>query len=359
MRLRTVECGAVWSGRTQTSRPSPCKPRPCIDRPTDEFNAVTTYTLLALSGLAPQVVTEAAWSLARQHAPPLVPERVEVVATGVGEAVGRALLLGEPARDPVTGAEVDHRADRWSPFCHDTFGHPVPLAFHVPTAGGQPLADVTGVDADRRFADICYALVARLTRPGTPPARRLARRGAQDAQRPPHDGVRRLRPAPGPPHPPHRPPRQRRARPGLLPPPPSIRRPRPPRRRPVPPPPLPPRRRSRWRVARPGRRPPDPPRHATAPPRRRADPRRPHPHRFGGPRHPLGRARGRPPPPPPASRRRRRPRSSSSPRPSPRGGGASASTRSSSRAPWSRGGGRPSPRAGGPRRSPPGPRRPT
>ena len=128
-----------------------------------------TYTLLALSGLAPQVVTEAAWSLARQHTPPLAPDRVEVVATGAGEAVGRALLLGEPARDPVTGAEIDHRADRWTPFCHDTFGHPVPLAFHVPTAGGQPLADVTGVDADRRFADVCYALVARLTRPGTAP----------------------------------------------------------------------------------------------------------------------------------------------------------------------------------------------
>ena len=64
---------------------------------------MATYTLLALSGLAPQVVTEAAWSLARQHHPPLVPERVEVVATGAGEAVGRALLLGEAARDPVTG----------------------------------------------------------------------------------------------------------------------------------------------------------------------------------------------------------------------------------------------------------------
>ena len=60
-------------------------------------------------------------------------------------------------------------ADRWSPFCQDTFGQPVPLHFHVPTAEGQPLADVTGVEADRRFADLCYGLVAELTRPDCPP----------------------------------------------------------------------------------------------------------------------------------------------------------------------------------------------
>lgn len=130
---------------------------------------MTTYTLLALSGLAPQVVTEAAWSLARQHQPPLVPRSVEIVATGVGEAAGRALLLGEDARDPVTGAAVAHGADRWGPFCQETFGHRVPLSFHVPRVDGQPLPDVTGVGADRRFADVCYGLVARLTASGEPP----------------------------------------------------------------------------------------------------------------------------------------------------------------------------------------------
>ena len=130
---------------------------------------MNTYTLLALSGLAPQVVTEAAWSLARQHVPPLVPSEVEVVATGVGEAYGRALLLGESRMDPISGQPVPHAADRWSAFCQDTFGRAVPLRFHVPTAGGQPLPDVTGVGADRQFADLCYRLVAQLTSPDRPP----------------------------------------------------------------------------------------------------------------------------------------------------------------------------------------------
>ena len=130
---------------------------------------MSPYTLLALSGLAPQVVTETAWSLARQHHPPLVPQSVEVIATGVGEAVGRALLLGEFTYDPVTGQPVPHGADRWTPFCDEVFGQPVALRFHTPRASGQPLPDVTGVEADRRFADLCYRLVAEHTRRDTPP----------------------------------------------------------------------------------------------------------------------------------------------------------------------------------------------
>ena len=126
-------------------------------------------SLLALSGLAPQVVTEAAWSLARQHYPPLTPRSVEVIATGVGEAYARAQLLGEPTHDPVTGQPVPHAADRWGPFCEELYGRPVPLRLHVPTADGQPIADVTGVEADRCFADLCYGLVAELTRPDQPP----------------------------------------------------------------------------------------------------------------------------------------------------------------------------------------------
>lgn len=128
-----------------------------------------TYTLLALAGLAPQVVTEAVWSLARQHHPPFIPSAVEVIATGVGEAHGRALLLGEPRIDPVSGEPIPHAADRWKEFCQEVLGQRVPLRFHVPDAGGQPLTDVTGVDADRRFADLCYHLVAQLTAPDQPP----------------------------------------------------------------------------------------------------------------------------------------------------------------------------------------------
>lgn len=127
------------------------------------------YSFLSLSGLAPQVITEAAWSLARQHYPPLVPSKVEVIATGVGEAYGRAQLLGEPRTDPISGQPVPEVADRWSTFCQETFGHYVPIRFNCPTVGGQPLADITGIDADRRFADLCYRLVAEHTAPDQPP----------------------------------------------------------------------------------------------------------------------------------------------------------------------------------------------
>lgn len=126
-------------------------------------------TFIALSGLAPQVVTEAAWALARQRVPALVPRSVEAIATGAGVAAGRAHLLGVEAFDPGTGRPVVGGAPRWAAFCMEVYGREVPLRFHTPAVDGQPLADITGVEADRQYADLCYRLVARHTRAGSPP----------------------------------------------------------------------------------------------------------------------------------------------------------------------------------------------
>lgn len=124
------------------------------------------YVLLIATGQSPQVLTETVWSLARQHQPSLFPSSVEVVTTATGKAHLRARLLGDQQFDPVTGNPVPEPENRWEPFCRDVLGlsEPVPIHIHVPALQGMPLDDVQTLTDDAAFADLCYALVGRLTR---------------------------------------------------------------------------------------------------------------------------------------------------------------------------------------------------
>ncbi len=134
------------------------------------MDKATRYTLLVAVGQSPQVITEAAWSLAYQHVPPLQPSAVEVVATGTGEGYARALLLGESRTDE-RGRPIEPAADRWTPFCTGVLGldAATPVRFNVATFDGRPLFDVETPSHDALFADVCYETVERLTRPGAPP----------------------------------------------------------------------------------------------------------------------------------------------------------------------------------------------
>ena len=127
------------------------------------------YVLLIATGHSPQVVTETVWSLARQQHPPHHPTAVHVVTTATGAAYGRAQLQGQAAHDPQRGTPIEAVADRWTPFCNAVLDGPVPLHFHVPSPDGQPLTDIRTPADDTQFANCCYTLVARLTRPGATP----------------------------------------------------------------------------------------------------------------------------------------------------------------------------------------------
>jgi CRISPR-associated protein (TIGR02584 family) len=118
------------------------------------------YTLLAVLGERPQVMTELIWSLAQDDA---YPERVIVLTTARGEQVLRAQLLGE---DPYRRfANYD---DRWSPFCEqvlksDPFDPDEDV--EVPQyADGTKIEDIYEPRDGRLFENWCFDLVHSLTR---------------------------------------------------------------------------------------------------------------------------------------------------------------------------------------------------
>jgi CRISPR-associated protein (TIGR02584 family) len=139
------------------------------------------YVLLVATGQSPQVITETIWSLSGKRsafdsaAPDGAPETqrpdaVHVVTTALGEAYARAMLLGEPAIDPLRDQPIQAVADRWTPFFEDVFGtEPPPLHTHVPSEDGEKPLDIRTPDDDFRYARLCYDLVAELTTPEAPP----------------------------------------------------------------------------------------------------------------------------------------------------------------------------------------------
>ena len=129
------------------------------------------YTLIAVTGQSPQVITETVWSLARQEQAAHVPEAVHVITTSTGAAYVRALLNGEEAHDPQLGTPIQGAEDRWTRMCSEVLGldGPVPLHVHVPDSGGRALPDIRTPADDTAFADLCYAQVADLTQPGQLP----------------------------------------------------------------------------------------------------------------------------------------------------------------------------------------------
>ena len=124
------------------------------------------YTLLALAGQTPQVITESVWSVARELQ--MMPAAVHVLTTAVGAAYVRARLLGEAAVDPVRGMALEP-ATYWDALCRELGEEVLPLHVHVPEDADLALTDVRGKRDDQAFADALYALTARLTRPGQPP----------------------------------------------------------------------------------------------------------------------------------------------------------------------------------------------
>ncbi|NBB84781.1 MAG: TIGR02584 family CRISPR-associated protein [Bacteroidetes bacterium] len=128
--------------------------------------ARTPYTLLALCGASPQVITETVWSLATQP-PHRVPSAVHVLTTALGAAHVRARLLGVPARDPARGTSIP-TGDHWASLCDYLELDDVPLELHVPEDSVSPLLDIQGRHHDEVFADYCYDLVHHLTQDDDP-----------------------------------------------------------------------------------------------------------------------------------------------------------------------------------------------
>ena len=127
------------------------------------------YNLLIATGQSPQVVTETVFELHR--AEDLQPGAVHVVTTRVGQAYGRAQLLGERQANPARGTPIEGVGARWPQFCEDVLGRDpengeasVELTFHVPEVGTEGLEDIHHQGDDTRFANLCYALVEKLTR---------------------------------------------------------------------------------------------------------------------------------------------------------------------------------------------------
>jgi CRISPR-associated protein (TIGR02584 family) len=126
------------------------------------------YNLLIATGKSPQVITETICEIHRSEG--RVPAAVDVITTRVGEAHGRALLVGEKQRDPLSGEIIEDAAERWPAFLEDVLGgKAVDLSFHVPEAGGSGLEDIRRPGDDTRFANLCYRLTEERTREGQLP----------------------------------------------------------------------------------------------------------------------------------------------------------------------------------------------
>lgn len=117
------------------------------------------YTLLAILGERPQVMTELIWSLAQDGA---VPERIIVLTTAHGERALRAELLGDRSYRDFS----DHWNDRWKPFCSQVLdSDPLDLEVEVPLdSDGNKIEDIYDPDDGRHFENWCFDLVHSLTR---------------------------------------------------------------------------------------------------------------------------------------------------------------------------------------------------
>jgi len=131
------------------------------------------YNLLAVTGQSPQVITETVFELHRQGRKP---SEVHIVTTEVGRLFAESLLLGVEHTNPLHGGAIDNAANRWDTFCHEILNMDVdergavPITFHVPeTEEGHNLMDIRRRGDDGRFANLCYRLVERLTRPEAQP----------------------------------------------------------------------------------------------------------------------------------------------------------------------------------------------
>lgn len=128
--------------------------------------ARTPYTLLALCGASPQVITETVWSLATQP-PHRVPSAVHVLTTALGEAHVQAKLLGVAARNPTTGASIP-TGNHWEALRTHLELPDIPFEIHVPDDYRDRLLDIQGRHDDEIFANYCYNLVHRLVQEEAP-----------------------------------------------------------------------------------------------------------------------------------------------------------------------------------------------
>lgn len=122
------------------------------------------YTLLAILGERPQVMTELIWSLAQDG---VVPERIIVLTTARGERILRAELLGDPAYRDFS----DYWGDRWTDFCNQVLDRdPFEPEVKVPYADGTKIEDIYAPDDGRLFENWCFGLVQSLTREMSAPS---------------------------------------------------------------------------------------------------------------------------------------------------------------------------------------------
>ncbi len=118
------------------------------------------YNLLIALGISPAIVTETIWTLAVEHPHPAVPAEIHVVTTLTGERMLRRHLFEQSDEE---GLSV------WARFCHEVLKldpeeAEAPRWFiHVPIRGnGHKLDDIRTWDDDRRYATLCYQVVAQL-----------------------------------------------------------------------------------------------------------------------------------------------------------------------------------------------------
>jgi len=118
------------------------------------------YNLLIALGISPAVLTETIWTLAVEHPNPAIPAEIHIVTTLTGERTLRNRLFDTPDEE---GLSV------WARFCREILqiDHGAPEApqfhIHVPLRGnGLKLDDIRTWDDDRRYAELCYRLVAWL-----------------------------------------------------------------------------------------------------------------------------------------------------------------------------------------------------
>ena len=112
-------------------------------------------TLLAVTGLSPQIVTETLYALAVAQTPAFAPTEIHLLTTAEGARLARAALLH-------TDDGQFHTLLRDYPQA----GHPAFDESHIHVIagpGGQPLADIRTLEENAAAADAITALVARLT----------------------------------------------------------------------------------------------------------------------------------------------------------------------------------------------------
>lgn len=129
---------------------------------------MTSYTLLAVTGLSPQVVTETVYALAQEPGRPL-PERVVLVTTGTGADFVEAILFDQSRT--FRAGPIRPQAAGWAALA-EALGADLPHPEIVaPARPGEraPIPDLlSGPDA-ALVADAVYRLTHDLTAPGQPP----------------------------------------------------------------------------------------------------------------------------------------------------------------------------------------------